>query len=95
MLTALPRSTIWGLLALMPALIAAEGDGCDASVCRAQQASFPALHCVQLPQGYRWNGSACVEIRGCPGTCQGADCDALYRDEATCVDAHRECAAAP
>jgi hypothetical protein len=68
---------------------------CTASVCRAQQVSFPTLHCVQLPQGYRWTGSACVAIRGCPGTCRGADCDALYSDAQSCQDAHRVCVAAP
>jgi hypothetical protein len=135
----LPRSTIWGLLALAPALIAAEGDGCEAApeerpcassqacgaaeycttetgtcnrppgcedgqgcatvcygvcrpdVCRPQQVSFPLRHCIQLFQGFRWTGSACVETRGCPGTCQGADCDALYPDEDSCVATHRAC----
>ncbi len=68
---------------------------CSASVCKPQQVTFPLRHCVQLPQGYRWTGSACVEVRGCPGTCQGADCNALYPDEQACVEAHRVCAATP
>lgn len=143
MLGWLSRWSMGGLVAIAPALIAADGEGCNvppeprpcastqacaageyctvetgtcnrppgcdegegcgavcygvcrAEACKAQQASFPLRHCVQLFQGYRWTGSACVAVRGCPGTCQGADCDALYPDEERCVAAHRACAAAP
>ena len=39
--------------------------------------------------GVAWDGSNCVELSGC--SCAGADCDALYLDQAACQAAHALC----
>lgn len=39
--------------------------------------------------GVRWNGSSCETVGGCD--CVGADCGEIFRDEASCEAAYREC----
>jgi hypothetical protein len=43
--------------------------------------------------GYKWDGKACTPLGGCG--CQGANCDALHRDEASCLAAQRGCTPTP
>lgn len=62
--------------------------GCS---CRAQDAVGVGPCAAIL--GVRWNGRTCEAIGGC--SCEGADCSALYRDEASCQAAHAVCRCAP
>lgn len=41
--------------------------------------------------GYSWNGMSCTGITGC--SCEGSDCDRLYRSPASCEAAHAACGA--
>ncbi|MCC6646290.1 MAG: hypothetical protein IT374_12050 [Polyangiaceae bacterium] len=40
--------------------------------------------------GYAWNGQQCVGLGGC--SCQGPDCNKLYKSMDACVDARAACA---
>ncbi len=45
-----------------------------------------------MPRGWFWNGEACEQIL-C--TCDGPDCNALFPNEAACVDVYGQCLPVP
>ncbi|HMJ12513.1 MAG TPA: hypothetical protein VK524_13910 [Polyangiaceae bacterium] len=70
------------------------GDACPAicyGVCEAACAAQDAtgVGACDMFLGYKWDGKACTPTSGC--SCSGADCGSLYRDETTCLAAHRGC----
>jgi hypothetical protein len=41
------------------------------------------------PQGWMWNGSACIFAHAC--NCTGSDCQGLYQEREHCETAHTHC----
>ena len=61
----------------------------DPTACAAQDATAGADPCGEV-LGFKFDGTECVIVaNGCP--CEGADCGALFADEATCAAAYWEC----
>lgn len=59
--------------------------------CAAQDAT--GVGACDMFLGYKWDGKACTPTSGC--SCTGADCNQLYRDEQTCLQARRGCNGTP
>lgn len=60
---------------------------CDTAACAPQDARGVGL--CQAYWGVAFAGDRCVTVNGC--SCEGADCDALYGDHASCVEANADC----
>jgi hypothetical protein len=56
--------------------------------CEAQNVSGVEANCSG-PEGWMWNGSACVFTHAC--NCTGDDCQGLYHDREHCETAHTHC----
>jgi hypothetical protein len=59
---------------------------CEAS-CAAQDAR--GIGDCDAWLGVAWTGASCLSVGGC--SCEGADCGALWRDDAQCQAAHAHC----
>lgn len=60
---------------------------CDGGPCSPQIAR--GIGPCFLDLGVAWNGTECVSVGGC--TCEGPDCDSLYRSHAECRAARTGC----
>lgn len=60
---------------------------CQDNTCKAQDAQGVGACLAYF--GVKFDGRACVGIGGC--SCQGADCDKLYTDEASCERDNNPC----
>lgn len=56
--------------------------------CEAQDVHGLNVSCSG-PQGWMWNGSACVYTHAC--NCTGDDCQGLYQQRDACEAAHAHC----
>jgi hypothetical protein len=104
MIRSFSRWAVLGLVPFAPALLGADGKGCSApphgsggtggsppALCAEQNVEFQNCSAAPTFDGYRWDGFSCAIIKGC-GSCRGADCGALYPDQASCLAAHTGCA---
>ena len=56
--------------------------------CEPQNVNGVEANCSG-PEGWMWNGSACVFTHAC--NCTGDDCQGLYHDREHCETAHTHC----
>lgn len=74
---------------LVLTLAAPLGGGCHRfGSCEAQNVNAINAACSG-PEGFMWNGSACVFTHAC--NCTGDDCQGLYHDREHCETAHTHC----
>jgi hypothetical protein len=63
----------------------------ERDVCAAQDADIPVRCADELALGWKWDGSQCLELRGCETDCVGADCDRLARSRWDCLSDRQLC----
>ena len=63
----------------------------ERDVCAPQVAALPVVCPDPVSLGWKWDGSACVELVGCAADCEGEDCGRLARTDWECAADRRFC----